>query len=121
MANIIPIKTINDKRGSLTVIQDELPFIVKRTFFIYNADGSLRGGHKHIKTIQALICISGECKIYTNNSVEKNIYTLNNPDTCLLLNPEDYHTMFDFANNAILLVFASEKYDPKDYIHEDYE
>lgn len=121
MARIIPIKTINDDRGSLTVVQDELPFEVKRIFYIYNSDGSIRGGHRHHKTIQAAVCVSGECEIYINNGIKKNIYKLDKPNICLLLEPEDFHTMYDFSNNAILLVFASEKYDPNDYIHVEYE
>ena len=121
MAKIIPIRTIKDTRGDLTVIQDELPFEVKRIFYIYNSDGSERGGHRHLKTKQAAICVTGECKIYTNNGKEKQIFILNKPDICLLLEPEDYHTMYDFTNNATLLVFASDKYEPNDYIHKDYE
>jgi dTDP-4-dehydrorhamnose 3,5-epimerase-like enzyme len=121
MARIIPIKTIKDDRGDLTVIQDELPFEVKRIFYIYNADGSKRGGHRHHKTIQAAICVSGECKIFINDGNEKQVFHLNKPDVCLLLEPRDFHNMFDFSNNATLLVFASEKYDPKDYIHEEYD
>ncbi len=121
MAKIIPIKTIKDDRGDLTVVQDELPFDVKRIFYIYNADGSKRGGHRHHKTIQAAICVTGECKIFINDGNEKHIFYLNKPDVCLLLEPRDFHNMYDFAKNATLLVFASEKYDPKDYIHEDYD
>ena len=75
MAKIIPIRTIKDTRGDLTVIQDELPFEVKRIFYIYNSDRSERGGHRHLKTKQAAICVTGECKIYTNNGKEKQIFT----------------------------------------------
>ena len=120
MAKIIPIISFNDTRGTLTVIQDELPFEVKRIFYIYNSDGSKRGGHRHKRTIQAAVCINGECKIYVNNGTNKQIFILNKPDLCLLLEPEDFHIMYDFRNTSVLLVFASEKYDTKDYIHEDY-
>lgn len=120
MARIISIKTIADNRGKLSVIQDELPFDVKRIFYIYNADGATRGGHRHHNTRQVAVCVSGECKIFVNNGFEKKVFNLNSPEVCLLLDPEDFHTMYDFANNAVLLVFASEKYDPADYIHEDY-
>ena len=34
--------------------------------------------------------------------------------------PEDFHTMHSFKGNAILLVLASEFYNPKDYIYEPY-
>jgi hypothetical protein len=121
MAKLISIKSYNDDRGTLSVIQDELPFKIKRIFYIYNSDGSQRGGHRHKKTIQATVCISGECKIFVNNGIDKKIYNLNKPDLCLLLEPEDFHIMYDFKNQSVLLVLASEKYDSKDYIHEDYE
>lgn len=120
MAKIIPIKSITDDRGTLSVIQDEIPFKVKRIFYIYNSNGSKRGGHRHKKTIQVLVCINGECKIFVNNGKDKKIYILNKPDLCLLLEPEDFHIMYDFTNKSTLLVLASEKYNPKDYIHEDY-
>ena len=41
-------------------------------------------------------------------------------DQCLIIYPEDYHTMQEFSKDAVLLVLASEHYDSKDYIHEEY-
>ena len=47
-------------------------------------------------------------------------YTLSSRSDCLLINPEDYHTMYNFSKDAVLMVLASENYDPKDYIYEQY-
>lgn len=121
MAYIIDLKTFTDKRGNLTVIEKVLPFAIKRVFYIYGVDDSIRGGHRHHKTIQAAICIKGECKIYNNDSKGKKVYNLNKPSSCLILEPQDWHQMYDFSKDAILMVFASEYYDENDYIFQKYD
>jgi len=121
MAYIIDLKTFTDKRGNLTVIENILPFEIKRVFYIYGVDGSSRGGHRHHNTIQAAICIKGRCKIRNNNGVNETIFSLMNPTQCLVLEQRDWHEMFEFSKNAILMVLASENFDEKDYIFERYD
>jgi hypothetical protein len=120
MAHLIDLKTFTDKRGNLTVIEKVIPFEIKRVFYIYGVDDSKRGGHRHHKTRQAAICIKGSCKIYNNDSKTEQVFELSRPDKCLILEPQDWHTMFDFTPDAILMVFASEYFDAADYIHEPY-
>lgn len=67
MAYIIQLQTHSDKRGNLTVIEKEIPFAIKRIFYIYSVDDSVRGGHRHHKTIQAAICVHGSCIVSNNN------------------------------------------------------
>ena len=121
MARIIDLQTFTGKRGNLTVIEKVIPFDVKRIFYIYGVDESKRGGHRHHKTIQAAICIKGKCTIYNNNGKQEEEFLLDKPNKCLILNPEDWHTMFDFSEDAILMVLASEFFDQSDYIFEPYE
>lgn len=120
MAEIIELKTSTDSRGSLTVIEKVLPFEIKRVYYIYDAN-SKRGGHRHKKNIQALICVKGSCEIFVNNGKEKTTYLLDRPNKCLLLAVEDWHTMDKFSEDAVLLVLASECYDASDYIDEEYQ
>jgi dTDP-4-dehydrorhamnose 3,5-epimerase-like enzyme len=120
MAHIVDLTTFTDKRGNLTVIENVLPFQIKRVFYIYGVDDSVRGGHRHNKTIQAATCIQGECKIFNNNGTRKEKFHLDSPSKCLILEPEDWHKMYDFSKDAILMVFASENYNENDYIFENY-
>lgn len=120
MAKFLSLQTFTDKRGNLTVVDRVLPFKIRRVFYIYGVDKSNRGGHRHQVTQQAAVCIQGSCSIYTNNSKYEETYNLTSPDKCLLLEPEDWHVMFDFSKDAILMVFASEYYNPEDYIYEEY-
>lgn len=119
MPYLIDLPSFKDDRGTLTVLEKLLPFDIKRLYYIYDAT-SIRGGHRHKKTIQALICLGGSCEIYVNNGEVENKYILNNPAKCLVLDTKDWHTMDKFTRNAILLVLSSEHYDINDYIDEKY-
>lgn len=120
MAYLIDLKTFTDKRGNLTVIEKTVPFDIKRIFYIYGVDESVRGGHRHHTTRQAAICIQGSCKIHNNNGKTQTEFSLDRPDKCLILEPEDWHTMNSFSPDAILMVLASEYFDQNDYIFEPY-
>ncbi len=120
MAYLVDLTTFTDKRGNLTVIEKILPFQIKRVFYIYGVDDSVRGGHRHHKTIQAALCIKGECRISNNNGSAVEVFHLDKPSKCLILEPQDWHQMYDFSNDAILMVLASENFDKDDYIFEKY-
>ncbi|MCC6384244.1 MAG: FdtA/QdtA family cupin domain-containing protein [Bacteroidia bacterium] len=120
MAYLINLKTFTDQRGNLTVIEKTIPFDIKRIFYIYGVDQSVRGGHRHHKTIQATICLKGSCTIFNDDGIDQHTYLLNSPDKCLILEPKDWHKMFDFSEDAILMVLASEFFDEQDYIFKPY-
>jgi dTDP-4-dehydrorhamnose 3,5-epimerase-like enzyme len=121
MAYLIDLETHTDKRGNLTVIENVLPFTIERVFYIYGVDRSERGGHRHHKTVQAAVCIQGECKILCNDGVRTEKFHLDRPSKCVLLEPSDWHKMYDFSDDAILMVLASERFDQNDYIFENYD
>jgi dTDP-4-dehydrorhamnose 3,5-epimerase-like enzyme len=121
MAYTINLQTFTDKRGNLTVIEKIIPFDIKRIFYIYGVDESVRGGHRHKKTTQAAICLQGSCEIRNNDGKQISIHTLHQPNQCLILEPTDWHTMEYFSPNAILMVLASEYFDTNDYIFEPYD
>lgn len=116
----IDLPTFFDLRGGLTVLDDALPFEIKRIYWIYGADGHLRGGHRHVKTRQALIAVAGMVSMYINDGRCSGTVELNDPSKCLLVEPKDWHTM-TFGPGSVLLVLSSEPYDRADYIDEKYD
>ena len=120
MAQLLDLKTFTDKRGNLTVIEKIIPFDIKRIFYIYGVDNSTRGGHRHHKTIQAAICIKGSCTIYNHDGQHEQEFILNDPGKCLILEPKDWHKMYNFTPDAILMILASECFDANDYIYPPY-
>ncbi|WP_084159495.1 sugar 3,4-ketoisomerase [Paenibacillus ehimensis] len=120
-SKLIEISKLGDERGLLTVIEENLtiPFDIKRVFYIYGTkQGVRRGYHGHYKTRQALISVSGNCKVYLDNLKRKEQVYLDSPSKILLLEPNDWHEMYDFSPDCVLLVLASHLYDPEDYIRD---
>lgn len=53
-----------------------------------------------------------------DNGYKKERITLKRPEYGLLLPPLIWHEMLGMDEDTILLVFASKKFDPKDYIRD---
>ncbi len=119
MAHMINLPSFNDDRGSLTVLEKVLPYDIKRVYYVYNVKEK-RGGHRHIKTIQALIALNGHCEIFVDDGFSKETFILDSPSKCLIVEPKDWHTMDNFSDSTVLLVLSSEYYDENDYIVERY-
>ncbi len=120
MAKLINIPTFSDARGNLSVVDEIVPFDIKRVYYIYQAVG-LRGGHRHKKTIQGLIAVSGSCDIFIDNGQKTETIKLETPNKLLVVSPEDWHTMQNFSSDCVLLVLSSEHYDRNDYIDQPYK
>jgi dTDP-4-dehydrorhamnose 3,5-epimerase-like enzyme len=117
--SLLKLPHFSDGRGNLTVVEKDLPFSISRTFWISGADGKTRGGHRHHRTRQALVALSGEVSVFLDDGKRQTTVHLDHPSLCLVVEPEDWHTM-TFERDAVLLVFASLPYDPADYITEPY-
>jgi dTDP-4-dehydrorhamnose 3,5-epimerase-like enzyme len=117
---MLQLPTFVDSRGALTVLEKALPFEAVRTYWIYGADGQIRGGHRHTYTRQALIAMSGRVSIFINDGVSQEVVELTNPNQCLLVEPKDWHTM-TFGPGSILMVLSSHSYDRSEYIDTPYE
>ncbi|NEN84303.1 sugar 3,4-ketoisomerase [Paenibacillus elgii] len=120
LSKVIKIKEFEDNRGKLAVLEasTDIPFEIKRIFYIYNTPSNVvRGGHAHFKTRQALIALSGYCTISLDNLKRKTEIELTNPSDILILEPNDWHEMYKFSSDCVLLVMASHYYDAEDYIH----
>ncbi|MCS1394253.1 FdtA/QdtA family cupin domain-containing protein [Lysinibacillus boronitolerans] len=121
VSEIIEIGILGDERGNLSVIESfiHIPFDIKRVFYIYSTKENVhRGFHAHYKTRQALISVSGSCKVFLDNTIRTDEVLLDAPNKVLILEPNDWHEMYDFSEDCVLLVLASELYDSKDYIRD---
>ncbi len=121
MAQLLNLQTISSEKGSLTVFEKILPEGIKRIFYIYDAKDQIRGGHRHKLAYNALTCVSGKCKVFVDNGEINETYELDTPNACLLLDPIDWHEMYDFSEDAVLLVMSNRFYEAEDYIYEKHE
>lgn len=116
----IKLPTFSDSRGVLTVMENVLPFSIKRTYWIYGADGQVRGGHRHVHSRQALIAVNGQVSVFMDDGTISGTVLLGCPNDCLVVEPKDWHTM-TFGAGAILLVMSSHAYDRAEYIDAPYQ
>ena len=126
MKKIDYYKFHSDKYGKLIALEEneEIPFSIKRVYYIYEVDdGVRRGFHSHKKLEQVLICVHGSVKILLKTPYEEEIIILDNPNKGLYIGPDIWREMYDFDDEAVLLVLASDLYDKKDYIrdYDEYE
>lgn len=109
----------SSRNGNLTVVENgrEVPFEVKRSYFLYDVPGGAsRGGHAHKKLYQLIIAASGSFSITLDDGLTKRIFVLNRPFQALLVTPGIWRTLDDFSSGAVCLVLASEGFDESDYI-----
>ncbi|MBR4572796.1 MAG: WxcM-like domain-containing protein [Prevotella sp.] len=119
---IIDLRKISDPaRGNLTVVEqmDDVPFDIKRSYWIYDVpSGESRGGHAHKTLRQLLVPMSGSFKVVIDNGRECREVLLNHPWQGLLIVPGIWRTLEDFSSGAVCMCLASEHYDEEEYIRD---
>ena len=116
----------SDERGSLVALEypKDIPFEIKRIYYIYGVPSDIeRGFHSHNELQQILICLGGSVKIRIKTPEDEKVVTLDKPNKGLFVDKMIWREMFDFSENATLLVLASMPYSEDDYIrdYKEYE
>lgn len=122
---IMEFFNFGDERGNLVVVEGsmDIPFEIKRAFYIYGSDSEVvRGRHANRKSEFVMINVSGKSKVKVDNGHEQQIIELNRPRMGLYLSTMVWKDMYDFSQDSVLLVLASEHYDAEEYIrsYEDF-
>lgn len=117
--NIIDFSVLGDERGKLIALETvkNVPFEIKRVYYIYDTEYNVaRGFHAHHQLRQLAICISGSCTVLMDDGVNKEEVILNEPNKGLVIEPMQWHEMYNFSENCVLMVLANDLYDEADYI-----
>lgn len=110
-----------DERGHLVIVEgnQDIPFDIKRVFYIYGSDKNVvRGKHANYRTEFVLINVAGTSKIRVDDGTSDKVFELNRPHMGIYLPKLVWKDMYDFLENSVLLVLASEHYDASEYIRD---
>lgn len=121
LARYIDLPVRGDKDGWLIALESErnIPFQIKRAYYIYGTQpGVRRGKHAHRTLQQAMICIAGSVNVLLDNGLTRETVCLDRNDRALRLDPMVWHEMFEFSPGCVLLVLAETWYDESDYIRD---
>ncbi len=121
---IIDLDQKGDERGHLVIVEGnkDIPFEIKRIFYIYGSDSTVvRGQHANKRTEFVLINVAGTSKVKVKDGLgNEQVYELNRPHMGIYLPKMIWKDMYDFSEDSVLLCLASEHYDAEEYIR-DYE
>lgn len=127
MPETIEVKMLNfqekgDARGRLVIVEgaQDIPFEIKRVFYIYGSDPDVvRGRHANRRSQFVLINVAGTSKVrVVDHKGNEMIVHLNKPHTGVYIPAMVWKDMYDFSPDSVLLVLSSEHYDPDEYIRD---
>ncbi len=110
-----------DERGHLVIVEgnQDIPFDIKRVFYIYGSDKNVvRGKHANYRTEFMLINVAGTSKVRVDDGTSEKVFELNRPHMGINLPKLVWKDMYDFSEDSVLLVLASEHYDASEYIRD---
>lgn len=122
--SLITLPVIKNRAGNITPVHNslELPFAIKRIFYLYDVPGGeSRGAHSHKKCHQFLVAASGSFEVLLNDGNTQRLVQLNRPYVGLHIPPMIWASEINFSSGSICLVLASENYDERDYIRNYHE
>jgi dTDP-4-dehydrorhamnose 3,5-epimerase-like enzyme len=116
---LVDFQQHGDERGYLVAVEEgkEIPFHIKRVYYIYDTAKNVRRGyHAHKSLEQVLFCVHGACTIHLDDGKECAEVRLDKPYEGLYISNKMWREMYDFTEDAVLMVLASELYKEEDYI-----
>lgn len=120
-AHIISLSKILDERGNLSVIEEmkDIPFEVKRTYWIYDVPGGeSRGGHAYRHSEEFIVALSGSFDVHIDNGEQVETFHLNRSYFGLYIPCGLWRQMDNFSTNSVALLLSSTPYDAADYIRD---
>jgi len=118
---IVDIPIIRADRGAVGVVEKDIPFPfdLKRVYYLFDVpSNAVRGSHAHKSLNQLIIAITGSFRVDLHDGTTSSEFLLSSPDKGLTVPPGYWRTLNDFSAGSAALVFASEEFDPDDYIRD---
>ena len=120
-AEIINLPKIEDPRGNLSFFENsnQIPFDIKRTYWIYDVPGGeVRGSHAFKESHEFIIALSGSFDVVLNDGENEIKYSLNRSFYGLYVPNLLWRSIENFSTNSLALIVSSISYDDKDYIRD---
>lgn len=111
----------DDLRGSLVSgeVDSHIPFAPRRFFSVMHVPSKdVRGAHAHRTCEQFLVCQAGSVAVVVDDGRMREEVVLADPQYGLYVPPMVWSVQYRYTHDAILLVLASDRYEPQDYIRD---
>ena len=118
---LIELPKFLDLRGNLSFIEEDaqLPFIIRRVYWIYDVPGGEhRGGHAFKETEELIVALSGSFDVVLHSGIKEQRFSLNRSYFGVLVPKMMWRMLENFSTNSLALIIASTEYSAKDYIYD---
>ena len=118
---LIELPKFLDERGNLSFIEEDsqLPFGIKRVYWIYDVPGGeIRGGHAFKNTKELIVALSGSFDVVLNDGCKEYTFHLNRSYNAVYVPEMIWRQLENFSTNSVALVIASTEYEEEDYIRD---
>ena len=110
-----------DLRGRLSAVEfsRHVPFAPRRFFMVFDVPGKeVRGEHAHRRCHQFLLCARGSLSVVVDDGAAREEILLDQPEVGLYVPPMTWAIQYRYSPDGLLVVLASDPYDPDDYIRD---
>ena len=119
--SIIDVPTFTDERGVISVMYKELPFQVKRVFWLHHiVEGKDRGAHALLDSSEIIVAVHGSFVIDLDDTENKVSVLLDSPEKGLIIRPGVWFRTHSYKDDGVSLIIAEEEYSRDKYTY-DYE
>lgn len=118
---IIQLPKFLDARGNLSFVEQEkhIPFVIRRTYWLYDVPGGeCRGGHAYKENQEFIVALSGSFDVVLDDGTEKKTFTLNRSYYGLYVPKGLWREMENFSTNSLAMILSSTDYDASDYVRD---
>lgn len=118
---LVDVPTFTDERGAISVLDKELPFTVRRVFWLHHiAEGKDRGAHALLDSSEIMVAVHGSFVVDLDDTKNQTSILLDSPDKGLMIRPGVWFRTHSYKDDGVSLILAEEEYARDKYTY-DYE
>ena len=115
---LVDIPTFTDERGAISVMDKELPFIIKRVFWLHHIkEGKDRGAHALLDSEELMIAIHGSFVVDLDDTETRTSVLLDDPRKGLIIKPGIWFRTHKYMDDGVSLILSSEAYSRGKYTY----
>ena len=121
---LVDVPTFTDERGAISVLDKELPFQVKRVFWLHHIqEGKDRGAHALLDSSEIMVAVHGSFIVDLDDTINKTSVLLDAPSKGLMIRPGVWFRTHSYKEDGVSLILAEEEYarDKYTYDYEEYK
>lgn len=116
---IIELPKLLDSRGNLSFFEsnNQIPFEIKRTYWIYDVPGGeVRGSHAFKEQSEFIVALSGSFDVIVHDGKVETCFSLRRSYYGLYVPKMYWRRLENFSTNSLALIVSDKDFEEQDYI-----